>query len=153
MSCDDKDGKPDLTAARARKPAPASGTRSVQGSSARQAVPAYSSPYLSAEEMAAFRAEYQPTVSAQQLIAQKRDGSQSGGFSRWGDKPKYSASPLEHTAGTDAKPAAGDSCLCPRCREGQLRRINGKNGAFWGCTNYPHCTATFDDDKGKPVLS
>ena len=153
MSCDDKDGKPDLTAARARKPAPASGTRSVQGGSARQAAPAYSSPYLSAEEMAAFRAEYQPTVSAQQLIAQKRDGSQAGGFSRWGDKPKYSASPLEHTAGTDAKPAAGDSCLCPRCREGKLRRINGKNGAFWGCTNYPHCTATFDDDKGKPVLS
>ena len=42
--------------------------------------------------------------------------------------------------------------LCPRCREGRLRRIQGKNGSFWGCTNYPQCTATFDDQRGKPLL-
>ena len=103
--------------------------------------------------MAAFRAEYQPTVSAQQMIAQKRAANQAGGFNRWGDQPKYSASPLEHMDHAPAKPATEGKYLCPRCREGQLRRIHGKNGAFWGCTNYPHCTATFDDDKGKPALS
>ncbi|MBQ3970671.1 MAG: topoisomerase DNA-binding C4 zinc finger domain-containing protein, partial [Selenomonadaceae bacterium] len=40
----------------------------------------------------------------------------------------------------------------PKCREGNLRRINGRNGAFWGCSNYPRCTATFDDGKDGPVL-
>ena len=43
--------------------------------------------------------------------------------------------------------------LCPRCREGHLRRIRGKNGAFWGCSNYPRCTATFDDSHDKPLLT
>lgn len=53
---------------------------------------------------------------------------------------------------TDKKIDSQEAYLCPRCREGHLRKINGKNGVFWGCSNYPHCTATFDDAKGKPVL-
>ena len=48
--------------------------------------------------------------------------------------------------------AADDKYLCPKCREGHLRLIRGKNGAFWGCTNYPRCTATFDDNKGMPLM-
>ena len=100
--------------------------------------------------MAAFQAEYQPVVSAQQLAAKQRGG---GAGKRWGeDKPHYSASPLEHMQDSAGK-APESGYLCPRCREGRLRRINGKNGAFWGCTNYPQCTATFDDDKGKPVTN
>ena len=71
------------------------------------------------------------------------------------DKPKYSAKPMEQmkrqTKG-GAKQADEDKYLCPHCREGHLRRIHGKNGVFWGCTNYPHCTATFDDAHGAPVL-
>lgn len=43
--------------------------------------------------------------------------------------------------------------LCPHCKEGNLRRIKGTNGYFWGCSNYPHCTANFDDNGGRPVLS
>lgn len=31
--------------------------------------------------------------------------------------------------------------LCPKCGE-QLRIINGKNGTFWGCSNYPNCRHT-----------
>ncbi|TCS79716.1 DNA topoisomerase 3 [Pectinatus cerevisiiphilus] len=42
--------------------------------------------------------------------------------------------------------------LCPHCKEGKLRRIRGKNGYFWGCSNYPHCTANFDDINKKPAL-
>ena len=76
-------------------------------------------------------------------------------FARWGsgaDKPKYSASPMEHMKKeTGSQPSA--QYLCPRCREGHLRQIHGKNGVFWGCSNYPRCTATFDDSRGAPLLS
>ncbi|WP_196603929.1 DNA topoisomerase 3 [Pectinatus haikarae] len=46
-----------------------------------------------------------------------------------------------------------NSYLCTYCKEGQLKRIKGKNGYFWGCSNYPHCTANFADDNGKPNLT
>ncbi len=29
---------------------------------------------------------------------------------------------------------------------------NGKNGAFWGCSNYPECKITANDKDGKPVF-
>jgi len=29
---------------------------------------------------------------------------------------------------------------CPSCDTGELRRINGQYGAFYGCSNYPDCT-------------
>jgi len=85
----------------------------------------------------AWSEEFAPMVSAMDLIAQMKAAAPKG---------KTSANPLE----TMGKTASRSQLLCPRCREGQLRRINGKNGAFWGCTNYPHCTATYDDIKGKP---
>ena len=40
---------------------------------------------------------------------------------------------------------------CPRCGAPMLLR-NGKNGAFWGCSNYPECRITADDKNGKPVF-
>lgn len=39
---------------------------------------------------------------------------------------------------------------CPRCKKGVLQLRNGKNGDFWGCSNFPRCRATTDDDNGKP---
>ncbi|WP_110953823.1 DNA topoisomerase 3 [Anaerosinus massiliensis] len=39
---------------------------------------------------------------------------------------------------------------CPRCRKGVLQLKNGKNGPFWGCSNFPRCRATCDDENGKP---
>ena len=38
---------------------------------------------------------------------------------------------------------------CPTCG-GALVKRKGKNGAFWGCTNYPKCRTSFDDKDGKP---
>ena len=100
--------------------------------------------------MAAFTAEFQPTaVSAQALIAQQGGSRIAADWRSFADKPKYSASPLEHMQ-TQAQEKSGH--LCPRCKEGSLRRIQGKNGVFWGCSNYPHCTATYDDENGRPVL-
>ena len=85
------------------------------------------------EKMADVNREFAPLLSARELIARmERQG-------------KAVVNPA-------ARPAPATAALCPRCREGRLRRINGKNGAFWGCTNYPHCTATYDDIKGKPNI-
>ena len=40
---------------------------------------------------------------------------------------------------------------CPSCNNGELRRINGKNGFFWGCSAYQEgCRTTFPDLNGKP---
>ena len=38
---------------------------------------------------------------------------------------------------------------CPECHK-PMRRIVGKKGPFWGCTDYPNCKATLFDKDGKP---
>jgi ssDNA-binding Zn-finger/Zn-ribbon topoisomerase 1 len=45
------------------------------------------------------------------------------------------------------KPA--DAWRCPRCAH-LLKQRRGKNGVFWGCSQYPLCTASFADVDGKP---
>ena len=65
-------------------------------------------------------------------------------------KKKPPAASMEHAP--RSKSGASD-IICPHCRDGRLRRINGRNGYFWGCSNYPHCTATYDDEKGHPILT
>ena len=124
MSCDDKEGKPDMAAAKQKSTAVRRGA----------------SPYITAEEMAAFNREYAPLLSAQAMIARQKTVQSDG--------RKKSASPLE-------KAAAGvpvTKVLCPHCQKGHLKRIRGKNGIFWSCSNYPRCTATYDDEKGKPKI-
>lgn len=42
---------------------------------------------------------------------------------------------------------------CPVCNAGHLRRISGKDGFFWGCSNYqaqPPCKASYPDANGAP---
>jgi DNA topoisomerase-3 len=39
---------------------------------------------------------------------------------------------------------------CPRCKRGVMKLKEGKNGAFWGCSNFPHCRETCDDEGGRP---
>lgn len=41
---------------------------------------------------------------------------------------------------------------CPKCKKNKLALRPGSRGAFWGCTGYPKCKATFQDDNGQPVL-
>ena len=45
-------------------------------------------------------------------------------------------------------PSVG-AVLCPKCGKAMIRR-KGKNGFFWGCSNYPECKTTAQDNKGKP---
>ena len=33
---------------------------------------------------------------------------------------------------------------------GILQKRHGKNGDFWGCSNYPRCRMSCDDKEGKP---
>ena len=40
--------------------------------------------------------------------------------------------------------------VCHRCGQGVLQQRNGKNGPFWGCSRYPACRGTCDDEQGKP---
>lgn len=40
--------------------------------------------------------------------------------------------------------------ICHRCGQGVLQPRQGRNGAFWGCSRYPACRGTCDDDQGKP---
>ena len=152
MTAPDKDGKPDLSRVASRRenvpPVVSSYNYRASTRSAASATTSASwrgdAPGMSEEEMAAFLAEYQPTLSVSSY-----SGERSVRKKTWdSDKPKYSASPMERMD----KNAKASSYLCPHCKEGSLRFIRGKNGGFWGCTNYPSCTATYDDDNGKPVL-
>lgn len=142
MSCNDKDGKPDLNSAPKIWPANNSSVIAVNSR--------YQQP--SAADMAELNsllaADYEANITADMQNYQSQLRSNSN---QWTNKPKYSASPLEHLANN--KTAVSDvKYQCPRCLGGQLRKVNGKNGVFWGCSNYPRCTATFDDVKGKPLL-
>lgn len=46
-------------------------------------------------------------------------------------------------------PLKGDH-ICPECGQGVLQEKLGKNGKFWGCSAFPSCRASFDDDNGVP---
>ena len=46
--------------------------------------------------------------------------------------------------------AAEGQIRCPRCNIGILQKRHGKNGDFWGCSNYPRCRMSCDDKEGKP---
>ena len=184
MTCNDKNGKPDLEDAKARLarrprdmgPATISATALMrqQGDSSRQgrtraAQPAAAASYApaayassdyregGAQESAADIAELNALFSPEDYAArfeadrQSYEAQRTSSWQNWSDKPKYSASPMEHMEknGTGQEK---DKYLCPRCREGHLRSLHGRNGVFWGCSNYPRCTATFDDDHGRPLL-
>ena len=59
-------------------------------------------------------------------------------------------------ADSTVQPLAGaaETFPCPHCNDGRLRRLKGKNGYFWGCSNYQRepnpCQTTLPDEHGKP---
>ncbi|MCR5758673.1 MAG: DNA topoisomerase 3 [Selenomonas sp.] len=170
MTCNDKDGKPDLEDAKARiarriptdSPVTVSArqlARQKRGNmqmESRAASAVYSQSYAgpSAQDMADLDSLFTAADYEAQMAADMASFATSRGAvekrQAWGDKPRFSASPLEKAAKDSS--AGNQQYLCPKCREGHLRLIRGKNGSFWGCTNYPRCTATFDDSKGAPVF-
>ena len=53
-------------------------------------------------------------------------------------------------AETAKLPTSEDTYRCPQCKKGILKKRSGRNGDFWGCSRYPSCNLTLDDDGGKP---
>jgi DNA topoisomerase-3 len=53
-------------------------------------------------------------------------------------------------AETAKLPTIEDTYRCPQCKKGILKKRSGRNGDFWGCSRYPSCNLTLDDDGGKP---
>ena len=51
-----------------------------------------------------------------------------------------------------AKLVGDDKILCPRCGRGIMVKRKGKNGEFWGCSDYPRCRMSCDDRDGKPAF-
>lgn len=39
---------------------------------------------------------------------------------------------------------------CPKCKEGFLVPRQGSKGKFWGCNNYPKCSAAYPDENDAP---
>lgn len=46
-------------------------------------------------------------------------------------------------------PLQGDH-PCPKCHQGVLQLRNGTSGKFWGCSRYPLCKASYNDQEGQP---
>ena len=40
---------------------------------------------------------------------------------------------------------------CPSCKK-PMRRIDGRMGPFWGCSDFPTCRATLNEVDGKPSV-
>jgi ssDNA-binding Zn-finger/Zn-ribbon topoisomerase 1 len=62
------------------------------------------------------------------------------------DEDKRGAAP---DSDSGAAPTVNRQYFCPRCR-GAMRRIDGKMGPFWGCSNYPACDKRLYDKDGRP---
>ena len=57
----------------------------------------------------------------------------------------------KRTSGKGTKTTTAHPCTREGCN-GQLRRIKGKHGFFWGCSNYRNgCRETRKDSRGKPA--
>lgn len=139
-TCNDKEGKPDLAA---KKSAPA-GKASSYASSSYDNEPFF----MSEEEMAEFTKSFAPTLTASQMVAQAKSAA------RENNQMRKNISPDKNSGTAQEKLQAKKSpYLCPHCKDGSLNLVRGRNGNFWGCSNYPYCTATYDDANGLPVLS
>lgn len=56
--------------------------------------------------------------------------------------------------GTAIKVERDPALTCPACKEGQLRRLKGAKGFFWGCSRFRDgCKHTVPDNKGKPGVN
>lgn len=131
MTCNDVDGKPDIEK-----------TKFNFNNYRQMSYNNSDKNYIKSGQNEIFQQDNQ-LISAWDLIA--RENTKKMNFA---PKEKFSAMPIEKNKNTKAT----SKYLCTRCKEGNLRRIRGKNGWFWACSNYPHCTATYDDNNGIPVI-
>lgn len=88
------------------------------------------------DEIAQGKAQYTPVVKRSYELLDQEAGGLGG---------------LSAAASGGSVTADGKSFDCPECGA-PMRRINGRKGAFWGCSRYREgCKTTMDDQEGKPV--
>jgi len=96
-----------------------------------------------------------PDVAAESRFVAQRPQDDAGVVALLGDQA-LDAQLAVFAADTSIQPLAGaaETFPCPNCDDGRLRRLKGKNGFFWGCSNYQRepnpCQTTLPDDHGKP---
>lgn len=61
--------------------------------------------------------------------------------------PNENGKPGKPRSRTENETDTSHPCVCGN---GFMHRIKGRNGYFWGCTNYPTCRQTLPDDEGNP---
>lgn len=61
--------------------------------------------------------------------------------------PNENGKPGKPRSRTESETDNSYPCVCGN---GFMHRIKGRNGYFWGCTNYPTCRQTLTDEEGKP---
>ncbi|MBR2216188.1 MAG: DNA topoisomerase 3 [Selenomonadaceae bacterium] len=54
---------------------------------------------------------------------------------------------------SEVKIKTSEGHVCPRCHKGVLKKRQGRNGDFWGCSNFPRCRMTCNDKGGEPDLA
>ena len=53
----------------------------------------------------------------------------------------------------ERKPVVTSDIDCPQCKKHKLvQRTSKYDSLFWACSGYPKCTASFKDNKGKPLF-
>ncbi|MBQ1940472.1 MAG: DNA topoisomerase 3 [Anaerovibrio sp.] len=155
MTCNDKDGKPDFSSRQGGSFDGFAGFNSADnaGNAAMAEVVKPVASYTQRSDGTADEYAELGNFGAPEMMfgnsSHNRYGNNSYGNKR---KNHASAAPMEKLGSNEQNQTKGKH-LCPRCREGSLRQIKGANGLFWGCSNYPRCTATFDDYKGMPLLN
>ncbi len=60
---------------------------------------------------------------------------------------EFSSEEIDKIKSSDAV-FKNNSPKCPNCETGYLIRKKGKEKYFWGCSNYPECSTTFQDNNG-----
>jgi DNA topoisomerase-1 len=95
-----------------------------------------------------------PVCTKNPLVRRENDRGVWWGCSGWkSDGCKGSFPDLDGKPNLDApRPVAEEGPKCPKCKKAKLRKRSGARGAFWGCSGYPKCKATFEDADGTPQL-
>ena len=89
------------------------------------------------------------TALWENILRQMAEGSQS--------LEEFLRRQAEYTAeicaqATDLRFALKGDYPCPRCGNGVMQPRNGKNGKFWGCSQYPACRNSCNDKAGAPDM-
>ncbi len=65
---------------------------------------------------------------------------------------KIKSAPISEDAEDLKNKQTFSNIKCPLCNSGVMVKRSGRNGEFWGCSNYPRCRMTYNDKDGQPDI-